>query len=599
MLRTAKRPLGLMFLVAILIVAMLAFAACSSDDGGTADTSGAATGGNEAAPGGNDAAPGGQAAPAGTPVDGGILNHVTGAEAPHMDSIRQNDSATADLTSQMFEGLLQFSPVPYNELVGVLATSWTPIDEVTWEFNLRQGVYFHDGEPFTADAWRWSIDRALDAREAAPGAFIIEMIEEVQTIDDHTVRIVLEFPFTPILSHLAHPIAFAISPASMAQEVMHRIENFTPHNIYDEDDNLVEEITEYVLAPWQVELLAYAEARGLSWSNPVMVTHAPVGTGPFRFERRVGGDYTLILRNEDYWGARPALDGVTFQVVPDPATRFAMLQVGEANTMGLAPLNVIDMPNHPHLGMTQFYGLGIDYIGFNAQHEILGDARVRRAITKAINVESIIIGAYEGLGVQARGPVGANVLHSPFHNVSALPFDPDGARALLEEAGFGDGFSIRFWTNDGNAPRATTAEIVQFYLSQVGIDVIIEVIEWGAYLDMTAAGEHDLFMLGWTTVTMDADYGIFPLFTREQFGDPGNRTFWYHPRVEELLQEGRRSTDPARRDAIYLEVTEILIYEAPWVFIRNPLVSWGTNGIAGFEIDANSRPFFRYMTMVE
>jgi len=106
-------------------------------------------------------------------------------------------------------------------------------------------------------------------------------------------------------------------------------------------------------------------------------------------------------------------------------------------------------------------------------------------------------------------------------------------------------------------------------------------------------------MLGWTTVTGDADYGIFPLFTREQFGSPGNRTFWYHPRVEELLQEGRRSTDFARRDAIYREVSEILIEEAPWIFVRNPLVSWGTYNIQGFALDANARPFFRLVSFVE
>ena len=568
-----------MMFTALLVMAVLALAACRGESD------------EPAAPAAD--------APARTLVRGGVLNHITAAEAPHMDSVRQNDAATADLTSQMYEGLLQFTPQPESALVGLLATSWTPIDEVTWEFNLRQGVYFHDGTPFTADAWRWSVERAVDPREAAPGAFIIDMIEEVQTIDDHTVRIVLEFPFTPILAHLTHPIAFAVSPVSMAREVLYRLENFIPHNIYDEDDNVLEEVPEYVLSPWQVEVLAYAEARGADLSSPVMVTHAPVGTGPFRFSHRVGGDYTKIVRNEDYWGELPALDGVTFQVVPDPATRFAMLQVGEGHTMALQPLHVVDMPNHTHLDMLQFYGLGIDYVGFNAQRAPLDDVRVRQAITKAVNVESIILGAYEGQGVPARGPIGANVLHNAFDYLSPLPFDPDAARALLEEAGHGDGLTLRYWTNDGNAARATTGEIMQAYLAQVGIELVIEVIEWGAYLEMTGAGEHDMFMLGWTTVTGDADYGIFPLFTREQFGDAGNRTFWYHTRVEELLQEGRRSTDSARRDAIYREVSEILIEEAPWIFIRNPLISWGTYSIHGFALDANARPFFRLVSFVE
>ena len=559
----------LMLLMVLLIVAALAFTACRSDDDGEI-----------------------AAAPVNR-VRGGVLNHITASEAPHMDSLRQNDSATADLTSQIFEGLLQFSPQPENALTPMLATDWTPIDEVTWEFNLRQGVYFHDGEPFNADAWRWSMERLLDTREAAPGRFILEMIREVQTVDNYTVRVVLEFPFTPILAHLTHPVGFAISPAALAREVKYRLESFIPHNIYDDDDNVIEEVTEYVLSPWQVEVLAYAEARGLSWDENMLVTRNPVGTGPFVLSHRVGGDYTKIVRNENYWGEAPYLDGVRFVVVPDPATRFAMLQVGEANTIALQPLHYVDMPNHPHLGLLEFYGLGMDYVGFNAQRAPFDDVRVRRAITKAVNVESLIIGAYEGMGIPARGPIGPNVLHNAFDYLTPLPFDPDAARALLEEAGHGDGLTLRYWTNYGNAARATVGEIMQAYLAEVGITLNIEVIEWGAYLEMTGAGEHDMFMLGWTTVTGDADYGIFPLFTREQWGDPGNRTFWYHPRVEELLQEGRRSTDFARRDEIYREVSEILIEEAPWIFIRTPLVAWGYYGIDTIQLDANARPFFR------
>ncbi|MCL2200181.1 MAG: hypothetical protein FWB80_14815, partial [Defluviitaleaceae bacterium] len=101
----------------------------------------------------------------------------------------------------------------------------------------------------------------------------------------------------------------------------------------------------------------------------------------------------------------------------------------------------------------------------------------------------------------------------------------------------------------------------------------------------------DLFMLGWTTVTGDADYGIFPLFHSDNHGDPGNRTFFTNARVDELLVEGRMETDLARRDAIYREITEILIEEAPWVFVRFPVNIWGVNGLNNLGINFNNSPY--------
>jgi len=580
---------------AVLIMALLMVVACS--------------GGEEESPAyGNQET----ATPAPTPDDsggnggeepasrtGGTVTYVILSESPFMDPIRQNDSATSDITNQMMEGLVRFTPYPYNEVEGVLATAWRQVDPVTWEFDLRQGVYFHDGSYFTAEAWVLSIQRLLDPREAAPGAFILEMVEDVIAVDDYTAHVVLQFPFVPIIGHLTHQVAFAMSRAALAEEVMARIANFEPFDITDDDDNVVETVEEYVLSPWQEAALAYAESRGLTFDNPRMVTANPVGTGPFVFNHRVSGDYTQMSANPGHWRATPAFDYLIFRVIPDSITRFAMAQVGEAQVFPAQPTDVVQFPMHPQLTLLEIAGTGIDYIGFNMMEGPLADVRVRHALTMALNVDSVILGAYEGIGIPAVGPIGPNVLYSPHDQIERLPFDPDGARALLEEAGFGDGLSLRFWVNEGNAGRIATAEIAQHYWAQIGVDIAIEILEWGTYLNHTAEGLHDIFMLGWTTVTGDPDYGTFSLFTTENFGNSGNRTFYSNPRVDELLMEGRMSTDSARRAAIYLELSQILAEDAPWIYIRHPIFNWGTHGITGFGVNFNNTPYFYRVALVD
>jgi peptide/nickel transport system substrate-binding protein len=331
-----------------------------------------------------------------------------------------------------------------------------------------------------------------------------------------------------------------------------------------------------------------------------MVTFNPNGTGPFRFDDQVSGDFTRFVRNEDYWGTRPILDSMRFVVIPDAVTRFLMLQTGEAHAIQASPIDVAQIEADPGLHLIRFDGVGMDYIGLTIREgSPLADVRVRRAVSMAINVEDIIAAAYEGIGVPATGPVGPNVAHSAAGELQRLTVDLDQARAYLEEAGFADGFTLNFWSNDGNAARATTGEIVQAQLAQIGITVNLELLEWSVYLERTGLGEADMFMLGWSTVTGDADYGIFPLFHTNNIGPAGNRSFFSNARVDALLEEGRVERDLARRDEIYREVTQILIDEAPWVFVRFPVNVWGINGLTGLGINFNNSPYFYRAALVE
>jgi len=478
-------------------------------------------------------------------VAGDAVVWVAMSQSAVLDPIMQNDQPTTDLTSQIMEGLMWYGPG--NVLQPLLAESYEIIDDenLVYQFNLRRGVSFHDGTPFNADAVKLSLDRLLDPENASPGAFILEMIEEVIVVDDYTVHIVLEFPFSPFTAHLTHSVGFIQSPAAIAAGTTN--------------------------------------------------TH-PVGTGPFMFNRRVDGDYTHIVPNPNHWRATPQHD-VFFRVIPDPATRIAMLDVGEANVLRGTASDVFQFYMMNHIDWFRNPSTSLTYVGFNcAQDGPLADARIRRAITMAINAQDILYGVQEGEGILATGPVrGGLVAHAPT-DVPGLPFDPDAARELLAEAGFPDGFSTSIWTNEGNAVRARISELMQANLADIGIHLDIQIMEWSAYLDDTAAGLHDMFLLGWSTMTGDSDYGIFPLFHSGEIGG-ANRTHYTNHEVDRLLEEARRSTNPAERDALYREVVEILVYDAPMLFLFHPDTPLATNNIDGMIFNFNDTPFFYEVTL--
>jgi peptide/nickel transport system substrate-binding protein len=483
-------------------------------------------------------------APAPVAGTGGEVVWVTMSESPSIDTVHENDSATNDLTRQIFEGLTWIHPT--RGLEPNLAESIDiSADGLTYTFNLRQGIQFHDGTPFNAEAVQMSLTRAVDPEVAAPAAFIIDMINSVNVVDDYTVEIVIDFPFSPFLAHMASPIGFIIAPSALNE----------------------------------------AAAGGRT------VTENPIGTGPFMFVYRNHGDYTRITPNPNHWRNVPVHD-IIFRIIPDTATRLAMLDTGEGNAMAALASQVHELYMMPHVDWWRIESNGLTYIGFQTEREgPLADARVRRAITMAINKMDILYGVQEGEGIPAVGPVrGGVVAHAPT-DVQGLPFDPDAARALLEEAGWGDGFSTTIWTNEGNAVRARISELVQSNLAAIGIDLEIQILEWGTYLERTGEGLHDMFLLGWSTITGDSDYGIFPLFHSGEIG-AANRLFYNNPRVDELLEEGRRATVAAERDRIYREVTEILVYDAPMIFLFHPDTPVVTNGVSGVQFNFSAAPYF-------
>ncbi len=482
--------------------------------------------------------------------EGGEVVWVSMSDAPSLDPHGQNDSATTDATSQIFERLVDYADD--GSVVPLLADSFEAIDEYTWEFQLREGVTFHDGTEFNAEAVKISFERLLDPENASPRLSIFEMISEVVVVDELTVQFVTEFPFSPLPSHLAHNGGSIIAPSAIQEE----------------------------------------EEGGRT------VGENPIGTGPFKLESWDRGSEIRFARNDDYWGDPVHIDTLVFRVVPEVATRVSMLETGEAHGTAVDALSAGTVEAMDGVTLTRQEGTGVTYIGFNTQKAPFDDVRVRQAITMAINKEDIVNELIEGEGILAAGPLSPLVVGST-QDVDTLDFDVEAARALLEEAGHADGFEATIWINEGNAARASIAELVQANLSEIGITLSIESIEWGAYLERTGAGEHEMFILGWTTITADADYGLFPILHSSQVGDPGNRFFFENDQLDELLELGRRTADQEERNDIYAEAIQLVIDEAPMVNLFFPNWLTGTNGIEGLHVDFNGTPFFHGVYLTE
>ena len=469
---------------------------------------------------------------------------VVASEAPSMDPIRSNDSAATDAQSQLMDGLTRFDPET-SELVPYLATDFEQIEPTVWEFNLREGVYFTDGAPFDADVVALNLNRLLNIEEASPALFIVEMITEVEVVDTYTVRIHTAYPFAPLASHFAHRATFMVSPNAI-------------------------------------------EAAGVGEDVE------PIGTGAFVLSEREHGNYMLMERNEEHWNDLAIPDAVRFIVVPDPVTRFAMIQTGEAHyavgqASDYATASGIDSIDARLLPSTS-----LAYVGFNTTKGALADPLVRRAISHAIDRNAILEGIYEGVGSIATGPLSPLVDLAP--TIEGLEYDVDLARELLEESGHTN-IELEFWYNEGNSTRGLIGVYVQAALAEIGITVNVSSVEWGAYLEATAAGEHDMYILGWTTVTGDADYGLYSLFHSSQVGDPGNRFFFENAEVDALLESGRESADRTARAEVYQELAELLVNEAPMVELVFQDFVLLSNGVDNVYTNFNNVPFFYNATL--
>ncbi len=453
------------------------------------------------------------------------LTIAIGAEPESLDPVNMTSAPAATVGEHVVERLIYMEED--GSLTPMLAESWESNDDSTvWTFKIREGVTFHDGEPLNAEAVAANLRRFVDPDVGAAYAFLLGTVEEIEAVSEYELQLSLSQPFAPILAHLSHSFVGIVSPA--------QLEGLGPNDTFE----------------------------------------IPVGTGPYVMTEWSRGERITLEANDDYYGDVSEIPNIEFEFIPESSALVVALETGEADAiMRVPPQEAERLEQDPNIEVVYESSVRTIYIGFNNQRAPFDDVRVRQALNYAVDKQAIVDGIFQGVFTVADAPVVPAVFGH--ESVGPYEYDPERARELLAEAGYPDGFSMTLHHPTGRyLLDATVAEAVQDMLSEVGIDATLETREWSSYLAFTSQppeeAEYDAFMLGWGTVTLDSDYGLYALLHSRQWNPNGNnRGFYRNEQVDQLLDEARVETNRSRREELYAEAMELIWEDAPWIFLYN------------------------------
>jgi peptide/nickel transport system substrate-binding protein len=409
-----------------------------------------------------------------------------------------------------------------NRLVPQLAESWKLLDDTTWQFTLRKGVVFHDGEPFNAEAVRFTIRRVLDPEQKSANRANIAEIARVDVLDDSTINIVTRQPYAPLLSRL---IDFPIVPPK------------------------------------------YVTEKG----NQVFALR-PVGTGPFKFVELVKDDRLVLEVFERHWRGAPKIRRIVFKPIPEPFTRAAALRNNEVDLVTTLPPNLArELERAGGIKVQRVPSTWIIYLGLNAFRKPLADVRVRQALNHATDVDAIIKNVLDGNGKRVDGPFTPQMFgYDP--GVKAYGFDPVRARRLLAEAGYPDGLDIVLDSPAGRYQGdKEIAEALGGQWQKAGFRPKVQVAEWGAYFKRYLGKQfQDAYLLGLGGPMQDADE-LYNLVSSK-----GRGLYYKNEKVDQLFDLGRSTMDPAKRRRVYADLARAMVEDATWVFLLQQVDIYGS-----------------------
>jgi peptide/nickel transport system substrate-binding protein len=397
----------------------------------------------------------------------------------------------------------------------LLAESWEILDDdVTWQFKLREGVSFTNGEAFNADVVKFSIERIMreDNENSAALTLFTDVIGSVDVVDESTVNIVTNAPFPDLLDLL---------------------------------------VSAYMVPPELVDTEEFATEG--------------VGTGAYMVESWTIGEAIVLVKNPDYWGDEPYFDSVSFRPVPDPSVRSTELRVGEADVIVQVPLEELGRLEEPNIEVIRVASTQSMRIHLNAGEPPFDDARVRQAMNYAIDRALILETLLEGAGQLMNSPSGPDILgYDP--SVEVYPYDPDMARQLLADAGYGDGVDITIQFTDGRYVRdRAIGEVITAQLGEVGINVNANFSEFSQWLQLFNQDGN-----GFMVIAQEDNVNTLMAPNFASTSESFKRYGYGNPDVDALITEAASELDPERRLELYAELNQLLHDDVPWVYMWNP-----------------------------
>ncbi len=452
-----------------------------------------------------------------------------------------------------------FDPLIINEngLQPGLATSWSALSDTEWEIKLREGVSFHDGSPFTAADVIFTIERLPNVPDS-PSSFAasVQSIEDIEAVDDYTLRLTTAAP-SPVL----------------------------PHNL-----------SEFVIVSDEV---------GASAATADYTTGAAmVGTGPYRFVSSRASELYSLARNDDYWGEAQPWETVEIRVIESAPARVAALLSGDVDLIERAPAkDVVRLSEDP--GTVTFSGPTnrVVFVSLDVQRENVQanyardndgnpltqnpmmDQRVRQALSMAIPRDALIERALGGDGVLT-----SNLVPPGFFgyddSLQVQAYDPDGAKALLAEAGYPDGFQITFHAStDRIAYAPEVVQVLAQVWSRIGVTTELETMPHSVYIPKTNDFEYAYMLHSWGT-SSDAGYtlnGIAVTRDKPNGKGPSNRGRYSSSHVDALVAEAQTTLDPVKREALLHEAMGIVISDHGIIPLYAQKSTWGARANVVYE----------------
>lgn len=448
-----------------------------------------------------------------------IITYAQGADPRGLDPALIDDGESSKPICQMYEGLLKYGD-NNTEVEPCLAESWEVSgDGLTYTFKLRQGVKFHDGTDFNAEAVKYNVDRQTvnKTEDMLYADFVFGDVAACNVIDDYTVEIVLNKVSTPFLNNLAMSLgAPMVSPTACE-------------------------------------------------ANNNNLNEAPCGTGPYKFVRWDKNEAVVMERNEDYWGEKGVAKQIVFKTITDNSARVVALTNGEVDIIDGIDANVVDQVTSAGALLNMAEGMNINYLAYNTQR--ITDPEVRKALSQAVNVPELVASLYRGYASEATSIL-PTFMPGYSADVKQVSYDPEAAAQTLADKGVTE-LHMLAYTNPrpyNTATGQTLAEALQGYYEKVGVTCSIDSYDWTTYKEKVGTGDYDVCLYGWIGDNGDPDNFMNLLASEDieinvaQYSDEEFNT---------MLAEAASTPNGEERNAIYAQMEQKIADECVWLPISH------------------------------
>jgi ABC-type transport system substrate-binding protein len=437
-----------------------------------------------------------------------------------------------------------------------LATGYTVSpDGMMVTLHLRKGVKFSDGTEMKADSCKAAFDRVLDPKNQVSLRFAYTSIKETRIVDDYTVALKLSYPFTPLLPALALCSVSPFSPAAMEK--------------YGKE-----------------------------------IRRNPVGAGPFKLAEWVKGDRIVMVRNDEYYGRKATVKRIIWRIVPEVATREAMLKSGQVDVcIKPSPVNLDFLEKDPAIRIEKPLSTRSIFLNLNTQKFQTKDKLIRQALNYAVDKKALAANVLFGQAEPAEGVI-APILFGYVKADTAYDYNPNKAKELLKKANFDFSKPLKMLTSQGRYLfDKQVAEAVQAYFQAIGIKTELRVVDWPTYtagmskpLEET---DREVTLGGWGPVILDGDMTLYGQFTCSVNPPNGSgQSFYCNAEFDKIMEASRREQDPTKRKGLMAKASKMVWEDCPWLFLHTERFVIGYNSkLKGIVTNPTERLYPTYVTM--